>query len=333
VFALSTVTVAAGFLAGSPGRTAALAALVLAGAGVLGCVLLTGAAADRLLEGRPPAARIMLGAGAWTALAGLGMLFAETVRRAGATGAAGAALVVAALLAAAVSGRLDSLSLAVEAKARSDLWALALRQHVGLALGALAAALALAVPLALAALASPRAERVVTGLLGAIQVVPALALFGLLVPLLALALAALPALRELGLAAIGPTPTLIGVGLYLSFPLTAAVSAALRAPDPAVVEAARAMGYGEARLTLEIRAPLGAPLLLAGLRVATVQSIGLVTLGGLIGAGGFGALVFEGMSQFAPDLIVLASVPIVLLALAADGGLALAGQAAERRPA
>ena len=100
--------------------------------------------------------------------------------------------------------------------------------------------------------------------------------------------------------------------------------------DPAVVEAARAMGMGEGRIAAEIRVPLGLPVFAAGLRVSAVQCIGLATLGGLVGAGGLGAVVFEGMAQFAADLILLGALPVVALALFADALLrgleALAGR-------
>ena len=138
--------------------------------------------------------------------------------------------------------------------------------------------------------------------LATVQVIPALALFGLLIPVLAALLSAVPALRSLGLGAIGPAPALIGVAVYLALPLLRGLVTGLRATDPAVVEAAQAMGMTELRITLEVRIPLGLPILMSALRVAAVQSIGLMTLGGLIGAGGLGAVVFEGMSQLAADL-------------------------------
>jgi osmoprotectant transport system permease protein len=87
------------------------------------------------------------------------------------------------------------------------------------------------------------------------------------------------------------------------------------------------MGMRESRITREVRIPLAFPVLLGGLRVATVQAIGLMTLGGLVGAGGLGALVFEGLAQFATDLMLLGALPIVLLGLAADALL----HAVERR--
>ena len=155
----------------------------------------------------------------------------------------------------------------------------------------------------------------------AVQVTPSIALFGLLIPLLAGLLSVAPSLRSFGLGAIGPAPAVIGAAIYIALPLLRGLVGGLRAADPAAIEAARALGFSEARTTLEIRIPLSLPILVGALRVAIVQSIGLVTLGGLIGAGGLGALVFEGMAQFAADLIVLGALPIVGLALAADLGL------------
>jgi osmoprotectant transport system permease protein len=126
----------------------------------------------------------------------------------------------------------------------------------------------------------------------------------------------------MGLGAIGPTPALIGVAIYVALPLTRGVVSGLRSADPAAVEAARAMGMRKWQIATGIRLPLGLPVLAGALRVATVQSIGFMTLGGLIGAGGLGAIVFEGMSQLAADLILLGALPVIALALLADALLA-----------
>jgi osmoprotectant transport system permease protein len=225
------------------------------------------------------------------------------------------------ILTGAALGVFDRLSLMVEWRARHGAIQAALMQHVALAMAALALALLVAVPLGILAFRSPRADAVIGAGLNAFQVVPAIALFGLLIPLLAALLSGLPALRSMGLGAIGATPALIGVAIYVALPLTRGVAGGLRAADPAAVEAARAMGMTQARITREVRLPLGLPVLAAAIRVAAVQSIGLVTLGGLIGAGGLGAVVFEGMSQLAADLILLGALPIVALALLADAFL------------
>jgi osmoprotectant transport system permease protein len=206
----------------------------------------------------------------------------------------------------------------VEYRARDGAVQAALLRHLALAGAALLLALLIAVPLAWLGFRRPRAAGAMGAAFGAVQVVPAIALFAALIPLLAGLLAMLPALRSLGLGAIGPAPAVLATAGYLALPLWRAVLGGLTAADPAAVAAAHAMGMGEGRITRDVRLPLALPVFAGGLRVAVVQAIGLVTLGGLVGAGGLGALVFEGLAQFATDLMLLGALPIVLLALAAD---------------
>jgi osmoprotectant transport system permease protein len=293
----------------------------------------TGLAAGILLEDRPPAARVMLASGFWIALATLAVLALDHARDGPrwllAAAAAGLGAILSGILA---LGLLDALSLMVEYGYRREAVHRALLEHVVLALGSLGLAMALVLPLGWAAFHRPRIEAFADAALGAVQVTPSIALFGLLIPLLAGLLSVAPALRGFGIGAIGPAPAVIGVSIYLALPLLRGLVGGLRAADPAAIEAARALGFSEARTTLEVRVPLSLPILVAALRVATVQSIGLVTLGGLIGAGGLGAIVFEGMAQFAADLILLGALPIVALALAADLGLAAVARRLETRP-
>lgn len=300
--------------------SALLAALLLAG--------MTGLAAGRALEGLSPAARAGLGIGFWI---GLAACLALAAARGAALALGGrAALLVGGAAAFALlfaGGVLDPLSLLVEYRARAEAVHAAILRHLLLAGAALALALLAAVPLALAAFRVPRLAAPLGAVFSAVQVVPGLALFALLIPLLAALLATVPSLRALGLAAIGPAPAVIATAAYLALPLFRSVTGGLAAADPAAVAAARAMGMRESRITREVRIPLALPVLLGGLRVATVQAIGLMTLGGLVGAGGLGALVFEGLAQFATDLMLLGALPVIALGLAADALL----HAAERR--
>ncbi len=287
-------------------RTSRLA-LAAALAAWCGLVLATGQGAAGLLAGKPAAARAVLGSGAWLgglALAGLTAAAARAVFPRG-------------------GGLLDSLSLTVEYRARAGAVNAAFLQHLGLAGAALGLALAVSVPLALLRLRDGPASRFVDGLLNGVQVVPALAFFAALVAGLSGLLALVPALRGLGLSAIGPVPAVIGTAAYLCLPLVRGLAAGLAAADPAVLQAARAMGLTPGATLLRVRLPLGAPVIAGALRVAAVQSVGLATLGGLVGAGGLGAVVFEGMAQFAQDLILLGALPVIGLALAVDAGLAL----------
>lgn len=308
--------------------------LVLIGAAILLAMFGTGFAAAALLQGRAPAARAMLGSGFWLALSSMIALAlmhatARKDRRKAPVILALALVLAAAVVAGAAAGAFDGLSLMVEYRARMPAVHAAFAQHIVLASGALALAFLATVPLGWAGFRSPRVEAAVNGVLGVLQVTPALALFGLLIPLLAALLALAPFLRSLGIGAIGPAPALVGVAIYLALPLLRGFVGGLKAADPAIVEAARAMGMTERRVTVEVRIPLGLPIIMGALRVAAVQSIGLMTLGGLIGAGGLGAVVFEGMSQLAADLILLGALPIMVLALAADAGMAAACRAIE----
>jgi osmoprotectant transport system permease protein len=292
----------------------------------------TGIAASELLTGRPSAARASPGAGFWLALACLFIMTIEAARAAGRWAPPLLAVALGAvLLGIAAAGFLDALSPMMEYRARASAVHAALLRHLQLSAAALALALSVAVPFAFAAFQHRRAEAAAGSVLSALQVTPALALFGLLIPLIAALLAWMPGLRSVGLSAIGATPALIGVAVYVALPLFRGLLAGLNAADPAAVEAARSMGMSEGQITREVRLPLGAPILVGAIRVATVQSIGLMVLGGLIGAGGLGAVVFEGMSQLAPDLILLGALPVIGIAIAADVALSGLEGASRRR--
>jgi osmoprotectant transport system permease protein len=311
------------------GRAKGLPLLLLIAAAAIAFIG-TGEAAATLLQGRNAAARAMLSSGFWVVAGILGILTldhsGERPRWERAVALIGICLI---LVLGAAFGSFDRLSLIVEYRARMQAVHTAFWTHLVLAAAALALAIAVAVPLGWMAFRSPRVEASVNAVLGAVQVTPAIALFGFLIPILSMILNAAPALRSLGLGAIGPAPALIGVAFYLALPLLRGLVSGVRAADPAAVEAARAMGMTETRVMMEVRIPLGLPILAGSLRVAAVQSIGLVTLGGLIGAGGLGAIVFEGMSQFAADLILLGALPVIALALAVDAAMAWASRRLE----
>jgi len=139
----------------------------------------------------------------------------------------------------------------------------------------------------------------------------------LIVPLSALAAAA-PSLAAFGIAGIGPAPAIVALILYALLPVVRNTVAGIAAVDPAVIDAARGMGMSERQLFRQVQLPLAMPLLLAGLRIVTVQTIGLAVVAALIGAGGLGTFVFAGLGQYAADLVLLGSLPTIALALGAD---------------
>jgi osmoprotectant transport system permease protein len=290
-----------------------------------------GSTAADLISGEPPAARASLAAGAWLAFAFLAVALAIAVARAGRSwlGPFSIGAVLLFLIVAGRAGAFDGLSLAVEFHARRDTILAAILQHALLSGGALVLGVLGAGLLAL----WRRAQGFVAMLVGGIQVVPAVALLGALVALASGLLHAVPVLRAAGFSALGPFPALVGIAAYLLLPLWRGLRLALRAPDAATLDAATALGLTSGQVLARVRLPIGAPILIGALRVAAVQSIGLATLGALVGAGGLGQVVFDGMAQFAPDLILLGAMPVIGLSLAVESGLSRVERAARRHAA
>ena len=213
------------------------------------------------------------------------------------------------------SGALDDLSLLKEYTHRRESFHAAAVQHLRIVAATLLPALAIGVPLGVAAARSPRVGRPLFAVLNVIQTVPSIALFGLLIaPLVALA-ALLPGW---GIQGIGLLPAVIALMLYALLPIVHNTAAGLRQVPAAAVEAATGMGMTGSQRFWRVEVPLALPLLWSGLRLTTVQVIGLAVVAALIGAGGFGAIVFQGLSSSALDLVLLGVLPVVALALVAD---------------
>ena len=345
------VALAVGFAAAFAPASAARPRLArLAAWGLVGATAWAlGAACSRLLEGQPAVARVSIGAGAWVLLAGAAVLgFAGRDRaftpaggspKRGERAAAGrtARVVVMRLLAPAAgiaavvlaftSGGLDQLSLAREYAVRADSFWQLLLGHVTLSAAALAAGLAIGVPLGLAATRNRRVRAVALGVTGIIQTVPSLALLGLLVVPLAALGAAYPVLRELGIRGIGAAPGLIALTLYALLPIVRNTYVGLSEVDQGAIDAGRGMGMSSAQLLTRVELPLALPLIIEGVRTAAVLLVGITTLTVFAGARNLGILIFEGLGQFAPDLILLGAIPTIALALVADLGLSALGRA------
>ena len=234
------------------------------------------------------------------------------------------------LAAFAARGWFNDLSLVHEWSIRQDEYNLAFVRHIVLVVSALALALAIGVPLGI--LASTRSERSgrIFSVLNLIQTVPSIALFGLLIGPLTMLSDWLPLLRSLGVRGIGFTPALIALTLYGLLPIARNTEAGLKSVPPSAIDTARGMGMTPLQVMFWVQIPLGLPVLLAGLRIVTVQLIGLTVVAALIGAGGFGSFVFIGLGQTATDLVLLGALSAILLALAADILLRLLTLAATR---
>jgi len=317
-----------------PGRALYRAAAVLAGALLLLALAAAGDAAAAHTATAPALARVSLGAGFWVLFGAAALAVVDALQRA-AAGPGERVAVVAALAAAfaimAQAGLFDSLSLAREYQAREPAFAAAFVRHAALVAAAVGPALLIGFPLGVAAVRRPRWQGPLFAVLNLLQTIPSIALFGLLiVPLSALAAAA-PWLAALGVGGIGPAPAIIALILYALLPVVRNTVAGIAGVDAAVIDAARGMGMTRRQLFWRVELPLALPLLLAGLRIVTVQTIGLAVVAALIGAGGLGTFVFAGLGQYAADLVLLGALPAIALALAADFLLRIVSAAASRR--
>jgi osmoprotectant transport system permease protein len=331
IAALGSLLIAAAFV---PARRAAHSAIALIAAALLFVTLAAaGSASAQLAAGAPPLARVSLGAASWVLFAASALAIVDALQRAG-TGAAVRLVVVAALVVAfllmAISGTFDALSLAHEYRNRRAEFASALGRHAVLVAAAIVPAVLIGFPLGVAALRRQRLQAPVFALLNVLQTTPSIALFGLLIAPLAALAAAVPFLGQIGIGGIGPAPAIIALVTYALLPVVRSTVAGFGGVDPAVTDAGRGMGMTERQLFWRVELPLAAPVLLTGLRIVTVQAIGLAVIAALIGAGGLGSFVFEGLGQYAGDLILLGALPTIALALAADFLLQMVAAATSR---
>jgi len=215
-------------------------------------------------------------------------------------------------------GAFKDLSLLKEYANRQDVFNAALGQHVHIVLASLLPALLIGVPLGLASNRSRALRAPLFAVLNVIQTVPSIALFALLMAPLALLATSVPVLAQLGIKGIGLAPAVIALTLYALLPLVRSTAAGLSQVPAPVIEAAQGMGLTARQVFWRVELPLALPVFLSGLRVATVQTIGMAVVAALIGAGGFGAIVFQGLLSGALDLVLLGVLPVVAMAVAVD---------------
>ena len=222
-----------------------------------------------------------------------------------------------ALVIALATGVLGSLSLLKEYSAQTDVFWADVVQHLQLSGIAVAAGSALGLLVGWGSFRLVRFRRASFFVLNLVQTLPSLALFGLLIVPMA----------ALGVGGIGMAPALVALSLYAAFPIARSTLTALDHLDAAVIDAGKGLGMTRGQLLARVQVPLALPVVLAGVRMASVQTVGNTVVAALIGAGGLGSLVFSGLGQFAPDLILLGALPVVALALGLDllwaGGLRL----------
>ena len=215
------------------------------------------------------------------------------------------------------SGHWSDLSVLREyANRAKDFWREA-GTHLVLALGSLVAATAIGLPIGILCHRVPKVRAGILNTLNAVQTIPSIALFGLLIAPLAWIAANVPGAAALGIAGIGIAPAMIALFLYSLLPVVANTVVGLDGVPEAANEAARGMGMTDRQRLFSVELPLAFPVILTAIRIVLVQNIGLATVAALIGGGGFGVFVFQGVGQQAMDLVLLGAVPTVALAFAA----------------
>lgn len=308
------------------GRWALAATLVACELLFAALVWSAGLAASHLASSESPLARTAVGSGLWLWLALCLLACSDAIRRLSPQPLWRWLLQVQIWILPLLllfSGELNSLSLLKEYANRQDVFNAALAQHLTLLVGTLVPALLIGVPLGILCYRRPPTQGAVFAVLNVIQTVPSVALFGLLIAPLAGLTRAWPWLSSLGIAGTGMTPALIALVLYALLPLARAVVAGLSQVPTEVLESADAMGMNARQRFWQIQLPLALPVLLRGLRVVAVQTVGMAVIAALIGAGGFGALVFQGLLSSALDLVLLGVIPTIMLAVVVDALFAL----------
>lgn len=309
-----------------PGRTALWLTLLLSEALFIVLFWSAGQAATQMASVESPLARTSIGSGLWLWLALCLLVCSDAIRRLTPLPVwrwlLNAQFWVIPLLIL-FSGDLNQLSLLKEYVNRQEVFDDALAQHLTILFGTLIPALLLGVPLGIGCYRHPSRQGAVFTVLNVIQTIPSVALFGLLIAPLAGLVKFFPALAAAGIAGTGLTPALIALVLYALLPLVRGVVAGLSQVPPDVLESAHAMGMSARQCFWKIQLPLALPLLVPSLRVVTVQTVGMAVIAALIGAGGFGALVFQGLLSSALDLVLLGVVPTIALAVVLDALFAL----------
>ncbi|HWT61942.1 MAG TPA: ABC transporter permease [Ochrobactrum sp.] len=215
------------------------------------------------------------------------------------------------------SGVWNDISIFKEYASRRGVFMSALSTHAFLALGSLITAFIIATPIGIIVHRFERIRDAVLSFFNVIQTIPSMALFGVLIAPLAWVGAHLPGAGAMGIAGIGPAPAFIALVAYALLPIVSATVTGLTNVSPSVVDAARGLGMTRRQRLFLIELPLAFPVILTGIRVVLVQNIGLAVIAGLVGGGGLGMFVFQGIAQTAPDLVLLGALPTVAMAFVA----------------
>lgn len=175
-------------------------------------------------------------------------------------------------------------------------------EHIYLSIFALIAACFISIPLGIYLSSHHRLANPIISVVSVIQTIPSLALLGFMIPLFG----------------IGTVPALIALTLYSLLPILQNTYSGINKVDPALIEAGNGMGMTRRQILWMVQLPVAQSVIMAGIRTATVQTIGLATIATFIGAGGLGDLIMRGIQMFDTPTILTGAIPAALLAVVFD---------------
>jgi osmoprotectant transport system permease protein len=222
------------------------------------------------------------------------------------------------ILMSALLNKIPNLGLIKELNNLQDKILQAIQTHLILSLSSAFVAVIPGILLGYLSYSRPRWREWVMGLVNVFQVAPTLSLLGLVMIPLSLLSKSFPLLADLGIKGIGFAPAFIVLTLYCLLPIVANTYAGFQQIDESILRSAQGMGLTKAQILTKVSFPLASPIILSGIQTALTQNIGNTILAGLVGGGGLGALIFLGLSQAAPDLVLLGTIPVVIMALISD---------------
>lgn len=316
-------------------KTPTVLRLVVGLVSIVALALLVGLSAGHLTPPDNTYARVSPASGFWLLTFAFALLTADALARLRPppllrVGLLALAAAVAAVLL--LSGAWDGLSILKEYGSRADAFWREAGRHVLLALGSLVAATVVGLPLGILCHRVEALRAGVLNVLNIIQTIPSIALFGLLIAPLGWIAVNVPGASALGIRGIGAAPAFVALFLYSLLPVVANTVVGLAGVPRDANDAARGIGMTDRQRLFGVELPLAFPVILTGIRIVLVQNIGLATIAALIGGGGFGVFVFQGIGQTAMDLVLLGAVPTVALAFAAAIVLDAATELSNRKP-
>lgn len=301
-------------------RLPAAVRLAIAAAALVVSVLALGWAAHTQLPPGNAYARVSPGSGFWLLLFGLSLASVDVIAKLRLSAAIRLLLLVVVAVAVSAiftSGALSDISVMKEYANRSDAFWAEMSRHSMLALGSMFVAFVIGLPLGVICHRVAWLRATALNTLNIVQTIPSIALFGLLILPLGWVAANIPGASAIGISGIGVAPAFVALVLYSLLPVVANTVAGLENVPAEANDAARGAGMSDMQRLVAIEFPLTFPSLLAAIRIVLIQNIGMTTIAALIGGGGMGVFVFQGLGQSAMDLVLLGALPTVAMSFVA----------------